>query len=150
VLILALSPQWLLRPEEFSRRATIVGKVVGVRRDGEIAGDCGDGTLDFKRPEGSTQEVAEQDGSTQELAEEHVGWWRKTFRKPSRHAHDVASRAILTMKPAIRRLELTRATIRIAPIVIRTASRRLHTPGVARAASKPAQRSLSRIAVTYY
>lgn len=118
VLILALSPQWLLRPEEFSRRATIVGKVVGVRRDGEIAEDRGDGTLDFKRPDGSTQEVAEQHGSTQEVAEEHVGWWRKTFRKPSRHAHDVASRAILTMKPAISRPELTHATIRIAPIVI--------------------------------
>jgi hypothetical protein len=34
-LLLVLEPQWVLKPGEFSRRATVVGQIVGVERHGE-------------------------------------------------------------------------------------------------------------------
>jgi hypothetical protein len=34
-LLLVLEPRWVLKPSEFSRRATIVGQVIGAKRNGE-------------------------------------------------------------------------------------------------------------------
>jgi hypothetical protein len=131
VVILALSPQWLLRPDEFSRCATIVGKVVGVKREGEMAEDAHDGTLDFRRQATSkSQEVAQSGGDSQAGGDsegqdsgdpDNGGpWWRR--RKPSRHARDVAD-ARKRAQPAQQERgaagpQPAQATIRLVPIAI--------------------------------
>jgi hypothetical protein len=47
VLLLALEPQWLLKPYEFDRRATVIGQVVAVRREQEKTVENSDGTFKF-------------------------------------------------------------------------------------------------------
>jgi hypothetical protein len=140
-VILALSPQWLLRPDEFSRGATIIGKVIGVQRQGEVATEIGDGTFDF-RWDTATEGTAEQSivaasqqgavapgqqGTVAPAQQGNVaprrqggrGVWPFRRKNSSRHARNVATHPTqLPEIPKARQPDLSRATIRIAPIVI--------------------------------
>jgi hypothetical protein len=122
-LILALSPQWLLRPEEFSRQATIVGKLVGVKRDGESATDTGDGILDFTWTDNGSQDVVQRPSDPPGRPGGKDRKWSWLPRPFSKHKREVATAPAIPPPaepagPEPGRPKPSQATIRVVPIVI--------------------------------